>query len=122
MPIRILLADDHPEFRQSLRQLLGRHPDLEVIAEAASGWEAIDMANTHQPDVALLDVRMDGLTGIQAIPHIRHCSPQTAVVMLSIHRDHRYSTSSMEAGAQAYLLKDTTESALVSVIRRLCAA
>jgi DNA-binding NarL/FixJ family response regulator len=119
MPIRILLADDHLAFRQSLRQVLERHHDMEVIAEATSGEEAVDLARAYRPDVVLLDVRLIGMTGIQAIPHIRQSSPQTAIMMLSMHLDRHYLKQSFAAGARAYLLKDSSEGALISTIRSL---
>jgi len=119
MPIRILLADDHLTFRQSLRQLLERHNDFEVIAEATSGEEAVDLARAYLPDVILLDVRLIGMNGIQAIPHIRESSPKTAILMLSMHLDRRYLMQSFAAGARAYLLKDSSEGALISTIRSL---
>jgi DNA-binding NarL/FixJ family response regulator len=120
MPIRILLADDHLAFRESLRQFLEADGDLEIVAEAGSGSEAVELSRLHRPDVAVLDVRMRGMSGIQAIPRIRRCSPQTVVVMLSMHRDARYVTQSLEAGALEYVTKDTAERLLVSAIRRAC--
>ena len=119
MPIKVLLADDHLAFRQSLRRLLERHQDIEIVAEAESGEEAIDLARAHQPDVVVLDVRLTGMTGIQAIPHIHRCSPDTAVMMLSMHLDSRYLQKSFAAGARAYLPKGSSEGALVSTIRSL---
>jgi DNA-binding NarL/FixJ family response regulator len=118
MPIRVLLADDHSTFRESVRELLEATSDLEIVAEAASGKEAVDLAGVHQPDVAVLDVRMHGMSGIDAIPQIRRRSPHTVVVMLSMHRDSRYVVQSLEAGALEYVLKDAVETSLVKAIRR----
>lgn len=117
MAIRILLADDHAPFRQSLRRKLESYPDLEVVAEAGSGEEAVLLAREHQPDVAILDIRMAPLNGIEAIPCIRVDSPETAVLILTMHGDKRYVTRSVEAGARGFLLKDCADEALVSAIR-----
>jgi DNA-binding NarL/FixJ family response regulator len=120
MRIRVLLADDHPAFRRSFRDTLERYSDLEVIAEADSGLEAVDLARRFQPDLAVLDVRMKDLNGIEAIPGIRRCSPHTAIVMLSMHRDPRYVAESLKAGAREYMLKDSAEDDLVTAMRRAC--
>lgn len=118
MRIRILLADDHAAFRESLRQLLEASEDLEIVAEASSGAEAVELARLHRPDVAVLDVRMPGLNGIEAIARIRASSPQTSVVMLSAHRDARYVAQSLDAGALEYVPKDLAGHSLVDAIRR----
>jgi DNA-binding NarL/FixJ family response regulator len=118
MPIRVLLADDHATFRESVRELLEANTDLEIVAEAGSGKEAVDLAGVHRPDVAVLDVRMRGMSGIEAIPQIRRSSPHTVVVMLSMHRDSRYVIQSLEAGALEYIPKDAVETSLVNAIRR----
>jgi DNA-binding NarL/FixJ family response regulator len=120
MRIRVLLADDHPAFRRSFRDALERYSDLEVVGEADSGLQAVDLAGRLQPDLAILDVRMKDISGIEAIPGIRRCSPRTAIVMLSMHRDPRYVTESLKAGAREYMLKDSAEDDLVTAMRRAC--
>jgi DNA-binding NarL/FixJ family response regulator len=118
MRIRLLLADDHSDFRESFRRMLETYGDLEVVAEAESLSQAVDLAGVHQPDLALLDVRMKDGNGMDAIPRIRDCSPRTVFLMLSMHRDPRYVIESLKAGAREYLLKDSAEPDLVAAIRR----
>lgn len=117
MSIRLLLADDHDVFRQSLRQVLESEPDFVVVAEARSGAEAVRLAEEHQPDVAIVDVRMPELNGIAAVAEILRQSPNTAVLMLSVHADRQYVIRSVEAGARGYMLKDSAEQVLIGAIR-----
>lgn len=121
MPIRILLADDHHLFRQGLRRILESQPDFEVVGEAASGLEAIDLAKTHQPDVAIVDIAMKELNGIEATSQLLRQSPRTAVLILSMYGDERYVLRAVRAGARGYILKDTLEEGLVQAIHALAA-
>jgi two-component system response regulator NreC len=114
--IRILLADDHVIMRNGLRLLLERQPDLEVIGEAADGREAVDMAAAAKPNVVVMDVAMPRLNGVEATRQIVTRNPETSVVILSMHSDESYVLRSLKAGAQAYLLKDSAESDLISAI------
>lgn len=114
---RILLADDHTLLRQGLRRILESHTGMEVVAEAGSGSEAVRLAEEHQPDVAIVDVAMKELNGIEAAAQIARCSPQTAVLMLSMHTDERYVLRSIRAGARGYLLKDSVEEDLIRAIQ-----
>ncbi len=118
-PIRILLADDHNLFRQGLRRILESQSDMEVVAEAASGLEAIDMAKQHQPDVAIVDIAMKELNGIEATSQMLRFSPRTAVLILSMYSDERYVMRAVKAGARGYVLKDTLEEGLVQAIQQL---
>ncbi|MGH9631722.1 MAG: response regulator [Bryobacteraceae bacterium] len=119
MPIRILLADDHNLFRQGLQRILENQVDLEVVAEAASGLEAIEMAKLHQPDVAIVDIAMKELNGIEATSQLLRYSPKTAVLILSMYSDERYVMRAVKAGARGYILKDTLEEGLVEAIHQL---
>ncbi len=119
MAIRILLVDDHHLFRQGLRRIIESQPDLEVVAEAASGLEAIEMAKLHQPDVALVDIAMKELNGIEATAQMLRQSPKTAVLILSMYSDERYVMRAVRAGAKGYILKDTLEEGLVEAIHKL---
>lgn len=114
--IRILLADDHVIMRSGLRLLLERQPDLEVVAEAADGREAVDMAAAEKPNVVVMDIAMPRLNGVEATRQIVSKNPETSVVILSMHSDESYVLRSLKAGAQAYLLKDSAESDLISAI------
>jgi DNA-binding NarL/FixJ family response regulator len=121
MSIRIVLADDHHLFRQGLRRILESQSDFEVVAEAASGLEAIDLAKTHQPDVAIVDIAMKELNGIEATAQLLRHSPRTAVLILSMYGDERYVLRAVRAGARGYILKDTLEEGLVQAIHTLAA-
>ena len=116
MSIRILLADDHTLFRRGLRRLLEDRPEFVVVAEAASGIEAVELAGQHQPDVAVVDIGMPELNGVDATSQILHCSPRTAVLILSMHNDQRYVARSVRAGARGYILKDSVEDGLFQAI------
>ena len=107
MPIRILLADDHTLMRQGLRHILEDSPEFDVVAEASSGIEAVDAAREHKPDIAIVDVAMKELNGIEATSQIIRNSPHTLVLILSMHSDERYVLRAVKAGARGYLLKNS---------------
>jgi len=115
-PIRILLADDHTVMRSGLRLLLERQPNLHVVAEAADGREAVDMAAEEKPDVVVMDIAMPHLNGVEAARQIALKNPDTAIVILSMHSDESYVIRSLKAGARAYLLKDSAEADLIAAI------
>jgi DNA-binding NarL/FixJ family response regulator len=119
MSIRILLADDHNLFRQGVRRILETQPEMEVVAEASSGLEAVELARQHQPDVAVLDIAMPELTGIEATSQLLRHSPKTAVLILSMYSDERYVMRAVRAGARGYLLKDTLEEGLIEAVQHL---
>jgi len=114
--IRILLADDHTLVRQGLRKLLEERPDWEVIAEAGDGREAVRLAEQHEPDVAILDVAMPLLNGIEATRQITKRVPGTHVLVLSMHADEAYVTQILQAGATGYLLKDSADVDLLKAV------
>lgn len=114
--VRILIADDHTLLRQGLRRILEERPDFTVVAEAGSGLEAVELARQHQPDVAIVDIAMKELNGIEATAALRRCSPRTAVLILSMHGDERYVMRAVKAGALGYLLKDSVEDDLIRAI------
>jgi len=114
--IRILLADDHTVVRQGLRKLLEERPDWEVIAEAGDGREAVRLAEQHKPDVAILDVAMPLLNGIEATRQITKRAPSTRVLVLSMHADEAYVTQILQAGATGYLLKDSADVDLLKAV------
>lgn len=116
MPCRVLLADDHTLVRQGLRRILESQPDLAVVAEAGSGDEAIELARIHRPDLALLDVGMKGLNGLEALSQLRRLYPSLAILMLSMHADERYVLRAVREGASGYLLKDCVEEELIEAI------
>lgn len=115
--IRILLADDHHILRDGLRLLLERQPGFEVIAEAADGREAVRLAQELCPDIAIVDIAMPGLNGIEATRCIRETCEGTAVIILSMHHDESYVLRALRAGARGYLLKDSLKADLLAAIR-----
>jgi DNA-binding NarL/FixJ family response regulator len=117
--MRVLIADDHGIVRSGLRLLLERQPDIEVIAEAADGAEARDVAVREKPDLAILDLKMPKLTGLQATREIKAQSPETAVLILSMHDDRRYLTEAMKAGASGYVVKTQADTDLLAAIRAI---
>jgi DNA-binding NarL/FixJ family response regulator len=116
-PTRILIADDHGIVRSGLRILLESHEGIEVIAEAADGAEARDMAIRERPDLAILDVKMPGLSGLEATREIRARAPEVAVLILSMHDEERYLFEALKAGASGYVLKRAADSDLMEAIR-----
>jgi DNA-binding NarL/FixJ family response regulator len=115
--IRILLADDHVVVRQGTRELLEREEDLEVVAEAGDGEEAVRLANSRRPDVAIMDISMPKLNGIEATRQIKAIQPATAVLVLTAYDDDQYIFALLEAGAAGYLLKNVRAEELVDAVR-----
>jgi two-component system, NarL family, response regulator NreC len=114
--IRILLADDHTLIRRGLRALLERQNGFAVVAEAADGRQAVEMAAAVSPDVAVIDIGMPNLNGIEAARRITEKRPETAVVILSMHADESYVLRALKSGARGYLLKDSPEEDLIHAI------
>jgi DNA-binding NarL/FixJ family response regulator len=115
--VRLLVADDHGIMRGGLRLLLDRQPDMEVVAEAADGIEAVELALRERPDICILDVAMPRMTGLQATVEIRAHAPDIAVLVLSMHDDERYLFEALQAGAAGYVLKREADQALVEAVR-----
>jgi DNA-binding NarL/FixJ family response regulator len=119
--IRILLAEDHAVVRQGTRELLEQQDDFEVVAEAADGSEAVQLALREQPDVVIMDFAMPKLNGIEATRHIKAIHPSIAVLVLTAHDSDQYVFAFLEAGAAGYLLKDVSVDKLVEAIRAVYA-
>ena len=115
--IRILLADDHTVVRKGLRLLLENEPGFEVVADAATGREAVSLAEQYEPDVVVMDIAMPILNGIEAARQIGGRLHHAAIVFLSMHSDESYVLRALKAGARAYLLKDSAEQDLINAIR-----
>ncbi|MDQ6750599.1 MAG: response regulator transcription factor [Actinomycetota bacterium] len=115
--MRILIADDHGIVRSGLRLLLDRQPDMEVVAEAQDGAEAVETALAQRPDLCILDVAMPRLTGLQAAREIRSHAPEVSVLILSMHDDERYVFEALQAGASGYVLKREADHDLVDAVR-----
>ena len=115
--MKLLIADDHGIVRGGLRLLLDRQPDMEVVAEASDGVEAVQVALRERPDICVLDVSMPRMTGLQAARQIRAHLPRTQVLALSMHDDERYLFEALQAGAAGYILKQEADTALVDAVR-----
>ena len=114
---RVLVADDHTIVRQGLRAILESEPDIEVIGEAADGYEAVKKAAALSPDVVVMDVSMPRLNGLEATSRIVRESTKTQVVALTMLSSEEYVYSCLKAGAKGYLLKESASSDLVQAIR-----
>jgi DNA-binding NarL/FixJ family response regulator len=115
--LQILLADDHGIVRSGLRMLIERQDGMRVIAEAEDGVEAVEQSVRQRPDVAILDVAMPRMTGIQAAREIKAHSPSTSVLLLSMHDDERYMLDAFRAGASGYVLKRAADADLIEAVR-----
>ena len=117
MTLTVLLADDHVLFRQGLALLVREQGDWEIVGEAGNGAEAVALAQARRPRIAVLDVEMPGMNGIEAARRIRRVSPETRIVALSMYGDTHYQARMFEAGASAYVLKNEAIDDLVEAIR-----
>jgi len=115
--IRILIADDAPEFRQGLRALIRSAEDMEVVGETADGAGTVRTANTLQPDVILMDVQMPERNGIEATRQIIHSSPHISILMLTMFEDDESVFDALRAGARGYLLKGALKAEILRAIR-----
>jgi two-component system NarL family response regulator len=115
--IRVLLADDHPVVREGLAAMLNRRADMEVIGEVADGRAAVQFYQEHQPDVTLMDLRMPEMGGVAALVAIREQFPQARIIILTTYDGDEDIYRGLQAGAMAYLLKDTPREALLETIR-----
>jgi DNA-binding NarL/FixJ family response regulator len=115
--IRVLIADDHPLFRDGIHGLLDSVPETEVVGEAASGEEAIALAETLQPDVILMDIKMPGINGLQAMREILHTSPHIRILIVSMLEDDDSVFAAMRAGARGYVPKGANQAEMLRAIR-----
>jgi len=115
--IKVLLVDDHPVVREGLRTMLATTPDIEVVAEASDGLEAIEKANEHQPHVILMDIRMPNLDGLEATRRIKSQLASTSVIVLTVYDNDAYVVDAVRSGAGGYLLKDASKDLLIHTIR-----
>ncbi len=116
-PIRVLIADDHGVVRTGIRHVLEGEPGFEVVAEAASGDEALRLAMAERPDVLVLDISMPGASGLNVTAELRERAPDIKVLILSMHDNSEYVLESLRAGARGYLLKDTAATELRHAVR-----
>jgi DNA-binding NarL/FixJ family response regulator len=116
-PIRLLVADDHPVVRDGLRAMLATQPDMELVGEAATGTEAVELARALRPDVVLMDLQMPKLDGPAAIATLRQQAPEVRVLVLTTFGTDADITRAVDAGATGYLLKDAPREQLFGAIR-----
>jgi two-component system, NarL family, response regulator LiaR len=120
-PIRVLLVDDHSMVRIGLRAYFGTLPDIEVVGEAASGEEAVRLADALAPDVVLMDLIMPGMDGVEATRQVRRVSPRTQVIVVTSYHEDEHIFPAIRAGALSYVLKDIDPDDLADAIRRAAA-
>ena len=116
-PIRILTADDHPVLRYGIATLVGAEPDMELVAQASTGQEAIEQFRYHRPDVILMDLQMPGMNGIEAMIGIRSEFPDARIIVLTTYTGEVQVTRALKAGARAYILKGRLAGELLETIR-----
>ncbi len=115
--IRVLLADDHAILRAGLRMLLDAQPDMAVVAEASDGEEALQRAAASRPDVAIVDLTMPGLSGVETLERLRREVPATRLLVLTMHDDPGYARLTLAAGASGHVIKDAESAELLAAIR-----
>lgn len=118
--IKVLIADDHPIFREGLHRVMEKEPDFEIVGEAEDGEEAVKMAKEYSADVVLIGIIMPKIDGIEATRQIKSCCPQIAVLILSAYDDDEFVFKSLKAGAAGYLIKSIHGQELVTAIRAVC--
>lgn len=118
-PTRLLLADDHRMFRQGLRELLERKTTFEVVGEASTGREALELTARLQPDIVLLDIQMPDMDGVAVARQLAQTAPHVKLIMLTMYRHEQHLVEAIRAGARAYLLKDADAAELIDVIHRV---
>ena len=119
MPIRIVLADDHVLVRQGLKSLLERE-HFQVMAEASDGQDAVRLTEKHQPDIAILDISMPTLNGIDAARSLARSSPKTKTILLTQHEEEQYIHEALKAGGKGYVLKNQVANDLIQAIQQVC--
>ena len=115
--IRVIIAEDHAVVREGTRQLLEQEPDIEIVGEAANGAEAVALVEGTSPDVAIVDISMPVMSGIEATERIKAVKPSTAVLILTAYDDDQYVFALLAAGAAGYLLKDVPSAEVVRAVR-----
>jgi len=116
---RIVIAEDHTILREGLRSLLSSHPEFEMVGEAEDGREAIRCVEKFKPDLVLTDLSMPRMNGMDAIKEIKRRNPKTKVLVLTVHKAEEYILSTFKAGADGYLLKDSTHTELVLAVKKV---
>jgi DNA-binding NarL/FixJ family response regulator len=118
-PFEIVIADDHTILRQGLRALLSSDPNLKVVGEAADGRDAIRCVENLSPDLALIDLSMPRMNGMEAIRDIKKTNPQTKIIVLTVHKAEEYILEALKSGADGYVLKDASHAELMIAINKV---
>lgn len=118
-PYRLLIADDHSLIRQGLKSIIGQEPSLQVIGEAANGVDLLDLLRRDPPDMVILDITMPRLNGIEAMEQIKELCPEVAILILTMHSGSQYFYSAIAAGAHGYLIKEDSETELLTAIQAI---
>lgn len=121
MPISLVLADDHTLIREGLKALLAAKDDIRVVGEAGDGREAVRLAQALKPDVLVMDISMPDLNGVEAVRMLREKCPRTRIIMLSMHSTAEHVYRALEAGASAYVLKESAAAQLITAINTVYA-
>src|SRR5262249_62266360 len=116
-PIQIITVDDHPLLREGIAAVIHGEPDMVVVGEASNGREAVEMFRSKRPDVALMDLQMPGLSGLDAIATIRQEHPQARIIVLTTYEGDVLARRALKAGATGYILKDMIRAELLDAIR-----
>lgn len=116
---RIVIAEDHTILREGLRSLLSHNPEFEIVGEAEDGREAIQCVEKFKPDLILTDLSMPRMNGMEAIREIKRQSPKTKVLVLTVHKTEEYILSTLKAGADGYLLKESTHAELMTAVKKV---
>lgn len=116
---RIVIAEDHTILREGLKSLLSSRPEYEVVGEAQDGWEAIRTVEKFKPDLVLTDLSMPRMNGMEAIREIKKISPASKILVLTVHKAEEYVLGTFQAGADGYLLKDSTRAELMTAVSKL---
>ncbi|MBN1152565.1 MAG: response regulator transcription factor [Dehalococcoidia bacterium] len=117
--VRLLIADDHAVVRQGIRQILTDAPEVQIVAEAATGMEALELMRDADVDLVILDLSMPGLSGLDIVRQMRQDRPLVRILVLSVHPEEQYAVRVMKAGASGYLTKDSAPEELISAVRHI---
>ncbi len=117
--IKVFLVDDHPVVREGVRSCLGKYDQVEVVGEAASGHEAIDLAKDFAPDIILMDITMPGMNGLEATKCLKAICPETRVLIFTVHEKKEFVREMIQSGARGYIRKNTSPMELVSAIEKI---